>query len=107
MYEVLKNHLTHGTYTLQDAEERIDYFVATGRIVPAQAEELQAIANSNANSPSGLADEVQGLRREVEELKRRFGGGDVSREDTPITKGGRARKPKEDPGKEDLPQAED
>ncbi|MCL2810312.1 MAG: hypothetical protein FWD25_00265 [Clostridia bacterium] len=77
MYDVLKNHLTHGNYTLEDAEERIDYFVATGRIAPVQAAELQGIANSNASSPGGLADELQALRRELEDIKRRFAGDDT------------------------------
>jgi len=78
MYDVLRNHLIHGTYTLQDAEERIDYFVAAGRMSPAQAAELQTIANDNADSLGGLADEVQALRRELEDIKRLFAGDDAA-----------------------------
>ena len=69
MYDVLKNHLTHGAYTLQDAQGRIDYFVASGHIHPAQAVELHAIADKNANQAGGLAEEMQELRRELEEIK--------------------------------------
>ena len=78
MYDVLKNHLTHGAYTLKDAEERIDYFVASGRITPTQAAELHAVAGDNANGPGGLADEVQALRRELEDIKRLFAGDDAA-----------------------------
>jgi len=85
MYDVLKNHLSHGHYTFQDAEERIDYFVATGRISPAQATELLAIANHNANSPGGLADELLALRRELEEIKRRFIGDEEIHEEEAVS----------------------
>ena len=69
MYDVLKNHLTHGTYTAQDSEERINYFVASGHITPTQANELRAVAGGKAGKPDGLTGEVRELRQEAEELR--------------------------------------
>lgn len=48
MFEVLKNLLNTTVYTLDDAENRIDYAVARGRITPEQAEQLLTIAQSRA-----------------------------------------------------------
>jgi len=70
MYDVLKNHLTHGTYTAQDSEERVNYFVASGHITPTQANELRAVAGGKAGKPDGLTGEVlRELRQEAEELR--------------------------------------
>lgn len=48
MYEVMKNLFSTTTYTLEDAEGRIDYAVARGRITPEQAQELLTLAQAHA-----------------------------------------------------------
>ena len=48
MYEVMKNLFTTTTYALDDAEGRIDYAVARGRITPEQAQELLTLAQTHA-----------------------------------------------------------
>ena len=51
MYEVLKNVLETTVYTLEDAEGRIDYAVARGRVTPEEASELLNLAAVHAVEP--------------------------------------------------------
>ncbi len=48
MKNVLKNYLENASFTLSDAQSRIDYNVNRGRITPEAAEELLVIAEQRA-----------------------------------------------------------
>lgn len=61
MYEVMKGRLEQGGYTLANAQARIDYLVAQGRITPDEAAELQGIAEAKADVPSETAMQVEAL----------------------------------------------
>lgn len=50
MKKVLKNFLNNGNYTIEDAQERIDYAVVNGKITVEEAEELLKIANKKATT---------------------------------------------------------
>lgn len=69
MYDVLKNYLTYGTYTLDDAKSRIDYGVAAGRITADQAAELLEIAAAHATRTPEIADKVAALETRVEGIE--------------------------------------
>lgn len=49
MKKVLKNFLNNGNYTIEDAQERIDYAIAKGKVTPKEAEELIEIAQKKAS----------------------------------------------------------
>ncbi len=69
MYDVLKNYLTYGTYTPDDAKSRIDYGVAAGRITADQAAELLAIAEAHATRTPEVADKIAALETRVDGIE--------------------------------------
>lgn len=46
-FEVLKGYITNGKPTYDDAQSRIDYGVAAGKLTPDEAEQLAALAQDN------------------------------------------------------------
>lgn len=69
MYDVLKNYLTYGSYTPDDAKSRIDYGVAAGRIAADQAAELLAIAEAHATQTPEVADKIAALETRVDGIE--------------------------------------
>jgi len=70
VYDVLKNHLTHGAYGLEDAKKRIYCLVAAGQIDPSQVDELIALAEANASAPRNVEQELSELRQGLEVTRR-------------------------------------
>ena len=54
MYNILKNHITHGNYDLSQVLERIKSLYGRMEITDAQREELEALAREKADFKAGL-----------------------------------------------------
>lgn len=72
MFDVLKNYLESGDYTVTDGQRRIDYAVARGRITPEQAAELAAIVEQRgtpeAITPRTLDERVSDIEMAIIDL---------------------------------------
>lgn len=66
MKNVLKNFLKNGTYNFDDAQERIDYAVAKGKVTASEAEELLKTARQNAKEKT-VAERVEEVEKKLEE----------------------------------------
>lgn len=68
--DTLRNALINGTYTLAGAQNRIDYGVARGLILPDQAEELHAIAlKRGVTNPTETEQRLDALQDSVDEIR--------------------------------------
>lgn len=66
MKNVLKNFLENGTYNFDDAQERIDYAVAKGKIKAKDAEEFLRTAKKKASSKT-IAERVEDMEKTMKE----------------------------------------
>ena len=68
--DILRNALINGTYTLVGAQNRIDYGVARGLILPEQADALHAIAlKRGITGPTETEQRLDALQNDVSEIR--------------------------------------
>lgn len=67
MKKVLKGFLTNGHYTIEDAQERIDYAVGKGKISAEEAEELLDIACKKATTKP-ISERMENVEKILDSL---------------------------------------